>query len=525
LFAVGVVGVAAALLWALPAVAAERIYWDNYRQEPASIGFSALDGSGGGLLNTTGATIKDPEGMTYDSATGRIYVASSNSDEIIWVNVDGSGAGTLSAPGAPIEDPVGVAVDPATRTIYWVNGEGNGAAEGSIAWAKLDGSGGGMLNTSGASLSEPYRLAVDPSGGRVYWTNFGTTPQTISYANLDNSGGGGELDVSGASEPNDDGLAIDSAAGRIYWLNSSSISYASLSGGNGGDLAPAGATFDEPYGLALDPSSGVLYWANYGVEEGEPNGIGFESISGTGGGAITPTTLTDGPQDPVILKSPSGTGAPQVSGDSTPGSVLSCSQGSWAADYAGAFVYQAPQGYAYQWSRDGSPIAGANSNIVMASDSGDYSCTVTATNHEGSATQSSSAFRVAPAPQPVTPAPPKLTLKVLPHKGHAKAGKAATFKAIVRNVGGTPAQGARVCIQIPKKQRKALKAPKCRGLGAIAPGGKRVAKLRVHAKRWAHGAYKLAFRVRGAGGAGPVTRKLVVRGGHGKSHRHGKRAG
>ncbi len=513
LFAVGVVALAATLLWALPAQAAETLFWNNY--DGNSIAYANIDGTGGGELNTVGAAIEEPEGLSYDSVTDRLYVASSGNDSIVWVNLDGSGAGTLSAPGAPIERPEGIAVDPATRIVYWVNTEGNGAAEGSIAWAKLDGSAGGMLNTAGATLSSPYRLAIDPMGGRVYWTNFGPTPNLISYANLDNSGGGGDLDVSGASEPNDNGLAIDRSAERIYWVNSESVSYASLGGGSGGDLNVAGAVFKDPYGMALDPAAGRVVWGNYEKEEEGAGAFGFATLNGSGGGGLNIATApVNGPQDPVILKSPGGTGAPQVSGDSKPNSVLSCSQGEWGADYAGSFVYQAPQSYAYQWSRDGSPIGGATDSVVYADTPGAYSCSVTAINHEGSASQTSAAFEVV---QP--PSPAKLTLNVRPRKGHARAGKAATFRAIVRNVGGTTASGARVCVRVPKKQRKALKAPKCRGLGAISAGGKRVAKLKVHAKRRAHGAYRLVFRVHGAGGAGTVKRKLIIV----RGHRRGRR--
>ncbi len=516
LFATGAVALAAALLWALPAQAQETIYWNNY--DGNSIAYANVDGTGGGELNTAGAPIEEAEGLSYDSVTGRLYVASSGNDSIVWVNLDGSGAGTLSAPGAPIEQPEGIAVDPATRIVYWVNTEGNGAAEGSIAWARLDGSAGGMLNTAGATLSSPYRLAIDPMGGRVYWTNFGTTPNLISYANLDNSGGGGDLDVSGASEPNDNGLVIDRSAGRIYWLNSESISYASLGGGSGGDLNVAGAVFEDPYGAALDPAVGRILWGNYQNGTEPVGAFGFAALNGSGGGGLNIATApVDGPQDPVILKSPGGTGAPQVSGGSDPGSVLGCSQGSWAPDLAGAFLYQAPASYSYQWTLNGAPIAGANSSLVLASNSGDYVCSVTAANHEGSATQSSAAFRVAPAPQPVT-TPPDLVLRVRPRRGHTRAGRTTRFRAIVRNVGGTTARGARVCVRVPRRQRRALRTPRCRRLAAIAPGGRRIARIGVHARRRARGAYRLVFRVRRAGGAGPVRRKLIVRG-----HRRGRR--
>jgi len=91
LFAAGVAALAATLLWVLPAQAAETLYWNNY--DGNSIAYANVDGTGGGELNTAGAAIEDPEGLSYDSVTGRLYVASSENNTIVWVSVDGSGAG------------------------------------------------------------------------------------------------------------------------------------------------------------------------------------------------------------------------------------------------------------------------------------------------------------------------------------------------------------------------------------------------------------------------------------------------
>ena len=86
----------------------------------------------------------------------------------------------------------------------------------------------------------------------------------------------------------------------------------------------------------------------------------------------------------AILKTPAGTGAPIVS---SAGGQLSCSPGSWAPDLLGAFLYRAPATFAYQWKLNGSDIAtGPTFTPEVA---GDYTCEVTATNHAGSASQTS----------------------------------------------------------------------------------------------------------------------------------------
>src|SRR5207253_9010938 len=201
----------ALLLLAGRAMAAETIYWDNYKAAPETIGFAGIDGGGGGALNTAGASFETPEGMAYDTVTNRLFVGTENegNGQILFINLDGSGAGALNVGGAPLDAPEGVAVDPARRMIYWVN---TGSPD-SIGFAKLDGSGGGQLNTTGSVIDGPYKLAVAPVGGRVYWAN----TDSIGYANADNSGGGARLDTTGAPTPeNITGIATHPAGRRGY---------------------------------------------------------------------------------------------------------------------------------------------------------------------------------------------------------------------------------------------------------------------------------------------------------------------
>lgn len=507
-FAVGLAAVLAMLLLAAPAVqASETVYWSNYSGD--SLAFANLDGSGGGGFDTAGQTVKGSEGLAIDSATGRLYWSNfstgpTDTGAIRFAGLGGGDGGQLNAGSATVNEPSGVAIDPVTRTIYWANYDGGIGDKGTISFAKLDGSAAGDLNTAGANLEDPEAIAVDPAGGRVYWSNNGAIADSISYANLNNSGGGGNLDLSGATPPDGIyGLAINAAAGQIYWIdnNNEHISHANLSGGGGGDFDRGTAPFKDPYGMAFDPTSGKIYWLNYGNSEVRTGVFGFLGIGGGSGGIDVATAPVNGPQNPVILKGPSGTGAPTIA--RTPNTVnLSCSQGSWAADFAGSFVYQAPKTYGYQWLLNGSSIVGANASTITATTPGTYTCAVTGSNQDGSATQTSAGVELNAG---------ALTLKIRKHNVKTKAGRPATFGFLAVNSGDFPISGARLCAKEGKSAKEDVKVPKCRSLGTVAAGTKRSLKLRLKADDSAEGAYKVTFLVRGKGGAKPVRAKLVVK--------------
>ncbi len=280
--------------------------------------------------------------------------------------------GDLPTGTATVDNPAGLAIDPVARRIYWANNIGN-----KISFANLDGSGGNDLPTGAATVANPDGVAIDFAASRIYWTNAGGNK--ISYANLDGSGGGTDLPTGVATVNTPRGPAIDPVAGRIYWSNNNGISFASLDGsGTGGNLATTGASGPFPLGLAIDPAVGRIYFAN-------GNKISYANLDGTGGGNDLPTTgaNVNSPSYPALVKTPSATGAPAISGDSAPGSVLSCSQGSWATDLPGANLYQQPQSFTYRWSRGGTDIAGAIGNSYTADTPGEYQCSVIASNIAG----------------------------------------------------------------------------------------------------------------------------------------------
>jgi DNA-binding beta-propeller fold protein YncE len=392
----GVLLIAAGLLAlasAPAALGADRLYWGNGGNN--TISYANLDGSGGGgQLNLSGATPSGPRGVAIDAVAGRIYWANQANDTISYANLDGSGGGgQLNIAGTLPNKPHGLAIDPPAGRIYWVNDNDT------ISYANLDGSGGAQLDVSGATPDAPYGATIDPAGGRIYWAN--RLSSSISYANLDGSGGGGELNLSGATPEDQHGVVIDLAGGRIYWANviapdfHTTISFANLDGsGGGGELNLSGAAPSGAVGLGIDPTTRKLYWGNLGNDT-----ISYANLDGSGGGLfnISGATAND-PRFVAMLRAPSGAGAPQVAGGSTPGSVLTCSQGAWAPDVLASFYYRAPRGVAYQWTRDGVEIAGATDTSYTAFVSGDYRCRETATNDAGSTSQTSNPHIVSGPP-------------------------------------------------------------------------------------------------------------------------------
>lgn len=375
-------GLALAMLALAPAAgAADSIYWGNIGTN--NISFARLDGGGGGDLTISGATVNNPRGIAFDPAAGRLYWANVGGPTgVSSAEIDGANAVHLeTSPG--LGSASGIAVDHNAGRIYWAD-EGLGQ----IYSAALDGSGAAPINTSGTVVSQAWGVAVERSAGRVYWSN--VSNNTISFANLDGSGGG-TLNTTGATMNQPVGVAIDEATGRIFWANNgvNAISYANLDGSGGGTLPTTAGTVSQARGVAVDPVAGRVYWANV-----SGNSIAFARLDGSGGAVLaTAGATTNVPQFPTLLEAPVAAGAPTVSGGSTTGSQLTCSSGSWAPDLIASNLYRAPRNFAYQWTRNGQPLA-AGGSALAATELGRYACQATATNAAGAATQTSTAASV-----------------------------------------------------------------------------------------------------------------------------------
>jgi hypothetical protein len=493
-----------AALLTSPAGAADRIYWTD--ESESALAFANLDGSGGGELRVSGTSVSGPEGLAIDAAAGRIYWANysgAESQTIAFANLDGSGGALLNTAGATVDSPYSVGFDPVGGRVFWANAP---AGPDAISYARTNGSGGGDIDTSGTTeLDNPLGVAVDSAAGRVYWANtFGGGDGTISYANLD-GGGGADLNTMGATVKSPIGVAVDTVGGRVYWANVSgaSISFADLDGSGGGDVNTTGATVSSPSGVAIDPQAGRIYWAN------ESGVISYANLDGSGGGGDLNTIGAPSLEAsfPSLFKAPSGAGAPQITVDPKPGSTLSCSQGSWAADLSGAQLYRAPQSFAYQWSRDGTNLDGGTTSTFAPHSVGSYTCTVNATNAAGSASQAGSTTvegarirGLAVRPRALTPAGGRGPSAVASKRGKRNPGAKVSFRLN---------EGAMVAFKV-KQRRPSRRGRRTRfvwlpgGFSRVGKAGRNSFRFtgRLRRRKLKPGRYLLVATPTGVGRAG-----------------------
>ena len=118
IFVAAIVGSA----WAAPqALAANTVYWTG--ETASKVSFANLSGVGpAGDLNTTGATGTGFwDGTAIDPASGKIYWSNWNGSMISWAFLNGSGGGDLNTTGATVVKPLGLVVDHAAGKVYWAN--------------------------------------------------------------------------------------------------------------------------------------------------------------------------------------------------------------------------------------------------------------------------------------------------------------------------------------------------------------------------------------------------------------------
>lgn len=369
-FGKGNLGISFAIvsLFSVMGKADNRVYWGN--ESGGEIRYGNLDGSGETvLIGGEGG----PCGVAIDSAAGKIYWTNFNSNTLRVANLDGSNVQTLYADSGSL---CGVALDPAANKIYWANFGSNEIRTGS-----LDGVDPAATLYAEASGSAPSGLTVDLAAGKLYWTS--QFSDEVRVGDLD--GSGSAATVYGA-EDNPIGIAIDVATQTLYWtdLNSGEVRTGAADGSGASTLFAGENT---PGGVAIDPIDGTIYWASF-----SGGLIRTGNLDGTG--AVTLFSGESNPLFAALLKKPIGEGAPVISGNANIGEVLSCSLGDWAADLQGAFLYRAPQNYAFTWSLNGVDIPGANASTYMPINTGRYTCSVAASNEAGSETQTSNRLNV-----------------------------------------------------------------------------------------------------------------------------------
>ncbi len=374
----------AAVAFLLPATAsaADSIYWGN---ESGAVRVGPLDGS----LPAQTLAGGTPCGVAIDPAAGKIYWANWSSGEIMRADLDGGQNAEPVYTGQ--NNPCGVAIDPTAGKIYWAS-----FGDNAIRAGNLNGTDPAQTLFTEDGGSAPSGVAIDPAAGKIYWTN--QFSDQVRVGPLDGLGPAQTLFGNGATVPtverNPIGVAIDPAAGKIYWTD-----LGNCCSGPGqvrvGNLDGTGASTlfaDEagPGGLSIDPGANKIYWATFG-----PGVIRVGPLSGdtSPDPSDNAQTLFSGESASLftaLLKAPAPAPAepPEISEGA--GGELACSEGSWAPDLLGAFLYRAPHDFTYQWQKDGTDISGADQSTFTPSEPGSYTCKVTASNHAGETTSEAS---------------------------------------------------------------------------------------------------------------------------------------
>lgn len=172
----------------------------------------------------------------------------------------------------------------------------------------------------------------------------------------------------------------------------------SITTSTGGSItsAPAGINCGSTCSASFSPGANVLLTANPVV------GYKFASWGGAcSGSAPTCTVAMNSAQSVSASFLPAGAvpinkTLPIISGTPLVGKSITCSQGTWS---------NSPLGYTYQWNRGAAAIAGTNQNsytVVSADIQQSLSCSVTASNSNGSATAASIAVTGVASIPPVT---------------------------------------------------------------------------------------------------------------------------
>ena len=212
----------------------------NLRQVFSHVEDFGGPGSGNGSL-------RNPQGVAVDPATGDIYVADFGNGRVQIFDPSLRNTGNITG---GLRTPAGVAVDGATGTVYVTDLSGNRVAAFDAAGNPLPGITGG--------LDGPYGVAVDGSTGDVYVANTGNNRVLVFDSDLNHTG-----TITGtATDPFDypAGVAVDGTTGTVYVADPfrNRVTAFERDGTRIGDLA---GDFNNPYGVATD-GAGNVYVAN-----------------------------------------------------------------------------------------------------------------------------------------------------------------------------------------------------------------------------------------------------------------------
>src|SRR6201993_4493555 len=213
------------------------------------------------------------------ATTGRLFLLSISSGQVLSANPDGSDLKILVSEGRRLPD--GIVVDAEAGHLYWTDMGNPSANDGSIERADIDGKNLKQIVPTGGTHT-PKQLQLDKKNGKLYWCD--REGMRVMRCNLDGSKIETLVDSSqGDSRPGPDttkwcvGIALDIVGGKLYWTQKGPdnagqgrIFRANIEIPKG--QTPANRTdietlFDnlpEPIDLDLDLASRIMYWTDRG---------------------------------------------------------------------------------------------------------------------------------------------------------------------------------------------------------------------------------------------------------------------
>jgi hypothetical protein len=353
------------------AVGGENATVGGHVQQGEALAFTE-PGGGWGTATPAVATLTASDGVASD-LFGLEVAASDNAIAVIGGNTGGGSGST--------------AVYVFTKTTAWATGTQTGE-----------------LQDGGAGEAGSGSLAISPDGKTIaVGTAIGNAGKGEAFVFAEPGSSWHDESVPNATLTSSDG-AVGDSFGFAVGAADDAVVVSAPDHAVGGTVSIAGIyVYDEPMGgwsgdptltqtQELNPATTVAGEAGYS--------LGFDGatiVAGTRdhqqGAWVFTTTTPGGTTTGGATAPPVDTVVPGVGGTAKAGSTLSCSKGTWT---------NSPTGYGYQWSRDGTPIAGATSVSykVQTDDEGlKITCTVTAANAKGKGKPATSKAVAIPVPK------------------------------------------------------------------------------------------------------------------------------